>query len=645
MKTFGSFVLGILALGLCANLALAHGGEYLGPGGGGTGGYAGPGGGGETSGPDPGGGPAGGGGTTPGPGGGGGTTPNPGGPPVRPGGAPRGGAGTGGRTTPGIKAKGDSNQFLDWDWWWDLNDDRFLLLKSKVRSAEAASTSRDKFLGEDEGDNVVPVSTARIRKEIMPALKAGLKDPYYDARAGAVIAYGKVADKSDPEALDTLRKFLSDKDKIVQESTCLALGILGNKAALPDLLEVAKNTVSGRKLAGSGTGDVPTRMRAFAAVAIGLIGAREGFVGEEASILNELVSLASADAAHLDLRVGPALALQLVKSEKVAQDILALVKAESTDRFVRGHLAVALGKIGFRAAIPELRKLLKDKETYTNYGAAIALGLLANKEDKDVVKDLITYARKAPNPGTKNFAIMALGEIGDESGRAVLMELVQGGQVAERTFAALALGVIGTKNPSTVEESGQVVLDQYKKSKNEPEKSAYAIALGLLNYQKSLDVLRADLASGSGSQKLKSHICTALGLMNDKNSIPLIQELVAQKGDQDLRKRAAVALGLLRDPDAVNVLERVIQESKNTKAILGAATVALGYIGDTKAVPILARMVENPRGDVQDVTRAFATVALGFLGDKDDIPLLSRIHENSNYLANTEGVGELLSIL
>ncbi len=640
-----SLSLALLVVVALASAAFAHGGEYNGPSGGGSGGYDGPGGGGNTGGPDPGGGPAGGGGgTTPGAGGGGGSTPNPGGAPVRPGGG--GGRGTGGgRTTPGAKAKSEGNQFLDWDFWWDLNEDRFLLLKSKVRSMEAASTSRDTFFGESEGDSVVQVSTARIRKEIMPALKLGLKDPYYDARAGAAIAYGKVADKSEPEALDTLRKLLADTDKIVQESTCLALGILGNKAAVPDLLEIAKNTPKGRKLVGTDTSDVPTRTRSFASVAIGLIGAREGFVGDEANVLNELADLAKIDAAHIDIQMGPAIALQLVKSEKVAQDILAIYKDTKAKRHVRAHLAVALGKIGYRAAIQDLRAGLRDKETYVNYGSAISLGLLANKEDKDIIKELVNYAKRAPNPGTKNFAIMALGEIGDESGRATLMEFVKGGQLAEKTFAALGLGVMGTKNPSTSEESGQLILESYKAAKNDPERSAFAIALGLLNYQKSVETLRGDLTDGKGSQKLKSYICLALGLLNDKNSIPAIQGLAAEKGDQDLRKRAAVALGLLKDPDAVAVLEKVILESKNTKAILGAATVALGYIGDTKAVPILTKMVENKNSEFQDVSRAFATVALGFLGDKDDIPLLSRIHENSNYLADTEALGELLTIL
>ena len=55
--------------------------------------------------------------------------------------------------------------------------------------------------------------------------------------------------------------------------------------------------------------------------------------------------------------------------------------------------------------------------------------------------------------------------------------------------------------------------------------------------------------------------------------------------------------------------------------------------------------VETPKKPHQDVTRAFATVALGFLGDKDDIPLLSYLQRNSNFLAQTAALAEMLTIL
>jgi HEAT repeat protein len=385
-------------------------------------------------------------------------------------------------------------------------------------------------------------------------------------------------------------------------------------------------------------------MRVFASVGVGLIGWRESFKPDE-GVVKDLLELLSTKTAAAEIQVGPALALQLIKSQEAVPQMIEIFKDPEADKYVRAHIGVALGKCGAKQAIGELLKGLEDKENYVSYASAIALGLLVSKDDRDAVNKVIKYADSAADRGTKNFCLIALGEIGDPKGQALLLQKVKNGQIADATFAALALGVMGNKFPTEAAQAGPMLLDVYKESKD-MKKAAVAIGLALCNYTNAAEVLRKDLAdAGGGNQELKGHLCTALGLLGDKDSIPAIQDLVKQKGDQDLRRRAAIALGLLKDPNAVKLLEGVIQESAASKAILGEATKALGFVGDRKAVPVLRDMVENKKNDYLDVTRAFATVALGYLGDKDDIPLLSRIHENSNYLAQTEALAELLTIL
>lgn len=640
LKALGCFV----ALALVAQVAVAHGGNYQGPQGGGTPGYVGPVGGG-TLGPTPGqptpGQP---GGTTPGPQPGGVTGPTGGGPPapVRPGGVPvaRGTVGRGG-TTPGRKKSKNATPFQSWDWWWDLNEERFLLLKKKIRGEASSSDNKDLFLGEVIGgsDDVAKVTLNQIRKEILPALKLALKDPYYDARAGGVIALGKIGDKSQAELVDDIRSLMGDKDKRVRESSCLALGILGNADAIPDLLELVKNTRKGKKICNRGTSDVLNRTRAFAAIAIGLIGHRDGL---DSKVIETLLGLAKTKTKQKDVQLGPVLALQLVKTQEGIPEMLELFNDEQQDAYIRAHIGVAFGKVGAKQATGALLKGLSHKSTHIARSCAISLGLLTNKNEKQVVTKLIRSAKGSPDRGVKNFSLIALGEIGDAKGIAHLVQMVKKGQTHDRTFAALALGINGFKTKSSA--NADQIFSQYKKVKNANEKSALAIALGLLNFEDAKETFRNDLER-TGDQGLKGHLSTALGLMNDSDAMPIIRNLVKQKGDPDLRKRAAIALGLLKDASAVETLERVIQESSASKAILGAATVALGFVGDRQAVPILVKMVENAKNSYQDVTRAFATVALGFLGDKDDIPILSRVQESSNYLAQTEALAEVLTIL
>ncbi|MAG56258.1 MAG: hypothetical protein CMJ83_08210 [Planctomycetes bacterium] len=624
-----------------APAVLAHGGNYTGPTGGGTPGYGGPTGGGTGQpGGEPGNGNPGGGdpGTTGQPG-------NPGGgagAPVRPGGGARSGGGRslrGGRTA-GRTKKTAGTGYLDWNTWWDLNEERFLNLKHKLGGRDNSSVDRDTIWGLKD-DDIARVTRKLIRNAVLPTLKVGLSDSFYDVRAGAVIALGKVGDASRPELVEDMSALLADTDQRVRESVCLGLGILGSTDALPILREILEDTPKGRKWVGRS--QVASRTRAFASVAVGLIGAREKVGFDNPAVASVLANL-TRPGATLDLQVGPAIALQLMQSKDMAPALMQVLKDETQAPKVRAHVAVAIGKLGHEGAVGTLNALLGHKHNHLARSAAIALGLLGKAEDRRTVGNLIRQARGARDRGLKNFAIMALGEIGGSKARAALMSLLKTGKGLDRNFAALALGVDAFQHKQDRRDIGRLLLKKFTTEKNDVFRSAAAIGLGLVGYEPARQPLRAILAKG-GAQTLKGHVCTALGLMNDRDAIPAITKLVADRGDPDLRKAAAISLGLLRDLEAVDTLRKVIAASTNSKAILGAATVALGYIGDRSAVEILVDFVENPDQKHQGVSRAFATVALGFLGDKDELPMLSRIHEHSNYLAPTSALTELLTIL
>lgn len=570
----------------------------------------------------------------------------PAGPPVRPGAGGavnRGGAAGRGGATGGKKGAGNAG-VLDWRRWWWLNADRHLLLRSRVRKEAARTANTDTFLDvETPGDDVAGITARSIRKDVLPALFAAAKDPHFDTRASAVIALGKVADLSVPEAAARLTALLCDDDKIVRESACLGLGLLGDRSAAQDLLDIARGTARGRELARAGGGEIPARMRCFAAVALGLIGARAGY-GPADSVVPALIDLAKSPAAHADLQVGPVVALQLFRAPEAVPALLAMFQDPALSPLLRAHAAVALGKAGSRAASPALLAGLEDRAAVVQQASAVALGLVVAREDREAVDRLLRFARNAPDRDTRSLCLIALGEIGDPRGNALLVEKVRKGQYADATFAALALGVLGRRFEEERAAAGEVLLEAYRESKD-LEKAAIGIGLGLLDHAPARDAIRADVAGGAGSGELRGHLCTALGLLGDREAIVAIRELVKQRGDPELRQRAAIALGLLEDPQAVRILAEIIQEPSATTETLGAATTALGHIGDRSAVPILCGLVRSRPDEHQDMTRAFATVALGFLGDKDDVPLFARLHADSACTALTEGLVELLSIL
>jgi HEAT repeat protein len=634
----------VLALvGLAADVALGHGGVFTGPRGGGTPTFGGPHGGtsGGTGGPTGGGGGEG--GTTPGVGGGGGFTPGGGGGPPRPGAGPgRGGANRGGSTQGRTKATKDE-RIHDWDWWWELNDDQFLMIKDAIRKNTAATSGADVLFGRTEGGDVATVTTRVIRDQILPAVRYGMKDPFFDARAGAVIAAGKVADPTLPDLATVaaeIKALLADPDKSVRESACLGLGVLGSKAAVPVLLQIVKNSPEARLDTGRGTRDVEIRQRAFAAVAIGLIGAQDALDG---SVVADLVAQLKRDEAHPDLQVFPALALGIMRSPNAVPELRALVANLDADEIVRAHAIIALGKLGDRSYVSWLATQgLTDRKVQVERSSAIALGLLTDRDDQATIEILMSHAKSAADRAVKNFSLIALGQIGSQKARDFLVSRLKSGQPHDRTFAALALGVYGHKSADDRADLGRLLVDAWTVTKNDSERGAFAIALGLLEHEAAAPLLMEELRAG-GSPDLKGHVATALGLMGVTSAIPMIQELAKNVSDLDTQRRASIALGLIGDPEAVPVLVKVIEDAGHNLSALGGAAVALGFIGDRRAVPTMSAMLLE-REKFKDNARAFAAVALGILGDKGRVSILSKVQENCNYLATTEGLNEILLI-
>jgi HEAT repeat protein len=109
-----------------------------------------------------------------------------------------------------------------------------------------------------------------------------------------------------------------------------------------------KNTVKGRGLAGQGTKDILARQRAFAAVAIGLIGLQDAL---EPGYVSELVEAMKKDEANQDLQVFPALALGIMKAEAAVPELKKLVENFDADQYVRSHAIIAMGKLGQKGQV------------------------------------------------------------------------------------------------------------------------------------------------------------------------------------------------------------------------------------------------------------------------------------------------------
>jgi len=591
-----------------------------------------------------------GGGTTPGggsvgggttPGGPGGAAPGPAGLPV----GPRAAGGTGagavagrqGGTTPGGRRKAAGIEgFERWEFWWAYNREPFLELKSKINQTGESTESLDYLLGKADKDNVQDTTrptSSIVRDTVVPALVEALSDSFFDVRAAAVIALGKVGEKSE---IPALMKLLKDENKQVRESTCLALGILGDPEPIPQLVSIMNNSIEGKRLMGRT--EILDRTRAFAAIALGLIGMNDG-EGSEAVVEPLLKAIATRESAK-DVPVCALTALGIMKAETAVPRILDVAKDTGADELFRAHAVIALGKIGDKQVIPAIQALTRDKDLQVRRSAIVALGKLADSEDKQSIALLKAEVERGREPQSKNWALISLGQIGGDEAKKTLLRALAGEQKSTQAFAALAVAIL-SRNEGSSADNSKYVYDVFKDTKGDSARAGMAIALGLMKHKEAKDDL-VDLMSGKGDPDLRGYCAVALGLMEARDTMPAIKKVLSSRVDPDFQRSAATALGLMGDKEVVGLLTDVLKTAK-TEYEISASALALGFIGDVSAVDPLISAIKD-KNNVVDLARANATTALGIVGEDRHLPVLHVVAVDNNYRALVDSLNELLSI-
>jgi len=678
MKRF--LILGTLTAASTLSLAStssAHGGTYRGPG--------------DTV-PAGGGGGGGGGASPAGPGASGPSTGSPSGPgTAAPGGAgvPTGGPGA----RPAGPSTGSANTGPDlttWDFWWGFNKDQYLNLKAAIYSGPITG-SDDFFMGQGtkgQSKNQLKPSEEAIRQKIVPALKEALeKERANDIVTGCLIGLAKIGDvKSESGASEfepLLSKFLSDGNQEIAETAAVALGILANDASVQKLADLALDKPEGRKLVGNK--EVNFRSRAFATYGLGLIGKRTQSNQVRQDIAGILIDLlGKPESSTRDVKVAALVALGLVpidvdKSESPESKqnyassrqtelkfIEKFFKDETGNNYLtRAHAPTAMARL-LQGAPPELKdglaklmlaalgKQSKERDE-VRWGCVLALGQVGDtdKDKIDVeIRDVLkSIAEENRDPQEKNFAMIALGQIGGRRGtgeanekgvsdcRDELLTSLTKGKNHVKPWAGLGIGVMereildnsqGGETPSTTAK--ETVRATLKDAASPNVLGAYAIACGIAKDTEAKAIL-IDKLKNASVDEVKGNLAVALGLIDAREAVKDIEDIVKEsKYKPALLKQAAVALGLLGDKDLVTDLVKMLSEAKGYSSQAAIAS-ALGFIGDSRSIDPLVEMLK--RKDITDSARGFAAVALGIVADKEPLPWNSKISTNINYRANT----------
>lgn len=669
MKTRYALVLGIGSCLFLAHAAMAHGGQYRGPGdvvppgsGSKPSGPAGP------TGPKTGGGP-------PAPSG---AVPPPPGPPnpTTGGGGGGGGGPPRGATTGGISLEPD---LATWDFWWEFNKDRYLNLKDAVHRSGPITGTDEPWMGPRFArEETLRPTREQLRDDVLPALHRAIESTdQRDIASSCMVAMAKIGmDHPEFQLVDVFRERLRRPDQELRETAALVLGIAARRDhdELSLLIDLARDGESGRRATG---GEVNTRTRAFATYGLGLFGHEHADLATKQRIWKALqAQLDDVRVAHFDLRVAAISAAGILAPgdgdaglrglrEEIVEALITKFQERSGagEEVVQAHCPIALvrlvGKDGIAA---ERCKTLFANELRASEGpgarsahihrsCVLALGQLCAPHVDDRSHDaphaqlLWQTWRTHRDDQTRHFAVLALGQIGGAENRTLLMTGIRTASKAiARPWFALALGVFAhAERTAAIAAGGEAPLDeklrdelaeQFEDAKDPGLSSALAIALGLAHHRDAAPALEERMVGDPQKEEQAGYAALGLALMDSRRSIVSLRTILEKAGRRPtLLRQSAVALGLLGDKGTANTLLAALGDEHQNLSTFAALSGALGLIGDRSAIEPLRRMLADDKRS--DLSRAFAAVALGSVSDRASLPWFEKFAANLNYRAAT----------
>jgi HEAT repeat protein len=508
-----------------------------------------------------------------------------------PGRAPRDPGRPGGGLTPTTPSTRGTAVAEAWQKWWDLNRDTYLRLRQRLRE-------RVVFTGPASGTDLVDRRAVR-EQFVAPELLKALRDPDEQVRMVAAITAGRLHVGATVELLRELH--VKDKARTVREAAVLGLVLMRDPALGPALRTIV------------GNGKETRRVRGFAVLGLGLLGELE-FLQQ---LLLAKTKVAGSNTAVEDLRACAAFALGVSGAPSVAGPLARVALDRHAPDEVRGFAAAALARAKSPLVAPEALGLIRNLDglAAARCGAAIAVGHLVGPTEQGVIDFLGKRAQRDKHGGLRALLFISLGQIGGERAtRHILEEMVNTREQTMRGFTALALGISGGK------EAGAALLVELGRRKNPSERAACALGLGLAGYRESASILREQVKRRHPG--FMGYGMVALGLLDDRQAIPVVEELLARHRDAPTLRQGATALALLRRSAAVPALLELLGE---IKAAPGRAAVAyvLGEVGTLAAVePLLGIYRDEKRAGWE---RAAALSALGRIADPDPISLPAQL--------------------
>jgi len=485
------------------------------------------------------------------------------------------------------------------------------------------------------------------------------------ATAATVALAKAARDLRDPKVMEAIRAQLQRDDQEVRETAALALGILADPAAIGDLASLLQDTKQGRALVADDRVSVRTRaFAAYALGFLGGRSAPAAGTRVLEALVPVLESDLPGSERELRVAVVHGIGLLRCIADDAAtkrlrwQALQALWRYESRDlgageELAQAHVATAVARLlgrgdsadhqhakrRFAAQLDLVKRATADRRQ----GAALALGSTClpaelSELDAPYLDLLARSAADAPDIQTRCFATIALARIGGSAARAKLLELhATARATTSKPWTSLALGLCvrpaalrGTPDA----EVGRLLLDDILGTQDDELRSALAVALGLSGWREAAPHLMALLREHEERDQLAGYLCVGLALLKEEAALDDFTRILRGAVRKPyLLQQAAAALGTMGDRDVVPVLVDVFAQ-RDDAASLAAVAGALSLVGDRRSIdPLLGRMQD---AEQTKLARAFAAGALGGVGDPDSVPWNVRLLLDVNYTTGTD---------
>jgi HEAT repeat protein len=213
----------------------------------------------------------------------------------------------------------------------------------------------------------------RLRNRIFDTLRTAMKKGSYTSKPFAALALGLMGRSStigdskqaiQDEVRFEFKEFRGDPKN--RGGYAIALGMLGDRTAVPELIKVLENRKEEKRLRGA------------CAVALGMIRDRRAI---------DAIKKALETDKDPELRVDTAVAVGLIGDSASIKMLVDILKDPRSSLYVQGSVTLAVGRIGDVRAIGPLVKMMEDDgvQDLNRALAAVALGLLGDRNELPVL--------------------------------------------------------------------------------------------------------------------------------------------------------------------------------------------------------------------------------------------------------------------